>query len=221
MIVKSKKLTDHIFAQLDTPLDTSLVENDRGKNKVDLFIYAEIKMLIRYMRVKELTAQDLANMIMNQDNPKTMDYYFMNLLDVRCQHLQINVNGALTGSVVNHNSRVSCAFDSLRKCRDFVRGQIYFVLDIHENQIFPKSRSFKICGRRQHPVNISNPRAGQQKTVIYNSVYSAHYTEPNVILVPKHMVLYCRNAWERKGEVKPSRAKDKKEDAIGMAVSVI
>jgi hypothetical protein len=147
----------------------------------------------------------------------------MKLLGVQAHNVSVNYCGSLSGTIRSTNNRLTEAFGVLNRIRNYDRGQIYFVLDVHTHQIFPKSRSFRIVSRRLLPVQILNPKAGQKKQVTYGSGYVSTYIEPNEIMVPKHLVLYCRNAWERKGEVKPSRAKNKDDapEAIAEAVSVI
>lgn len=183
----------------------------------------QLSDLKKSMFAKEFTAEDLARFITNESSPKTMDYFFMKLLKVKVEEFRVNWNGELTGNVKSKKARITDAFGVLRRARNFVKGQIYFVLDIHEHQIFPKSRSFRICSRKTMPAPVINPNAGLKKQVTYGGGYVSFYLEPNELLIPKHLVLYCRNAWERKGEVKPSRAKAETEvtavnttnDAIG------
>lgn len=232
MIFKSAKLTQYLLDKFN------LVRNEDtalpyGKDKIDLFLHVDLKTLISDMIQRQLSARQLATMIINEDNPKTMDYFFMKLLKVNIEHAAVSYDGSISGTVKSNRSRITQAFGMLGRVRDFVRGQLYFVLDIHENQIFPKSRLFRISSRKLLPIAIKNPNAGNVKEVIYGSGYTSRYMEPPDILIPKHLMLYCKNTWERKGELKPSRAKNKKEaveatsedvvapDAIAEAVSVI
>ena len=197
-------------------------------DRLNLFINTNVNLLRKLMFAKNLDAQEIARMILNEDNPKTMDYYFMKLLDVRIQDATVGWCGSLNGNLKSFNTRVTSSFNVLGRARpkSYERGQIYFTLDIHEDQIFPKSRTFRICSKRSLPVTVINPRKGQLKQVTYGSGFTASYLETPTIEVPKNIILYCRNAWERKGDIKPSTAKKQKEevveaDAIAEVVSVI
>lgn len=190
---------------------------------LELYIEQLLVQLKKSMFAKDFTAEDLARFITNENNPKTMDYFFMKLLKIKVEDFRVNYTGNVSGTVKSKKARITESFSVLQRASNFVRGQIYFVLDIHEHQIFPKSRSFKICSRRTLPVSIANPNAGQKKQITYGGGYVSTYLEPNELFLPKHLVLYCRNAWERKGEVKPSKAKAEVEvtAATEEAVSVI
>ena len=190
---------------------------------LELYIEQLLVQLKKSMFAKDFTAEDLARFITNENNPKTMDYFFMKLLKIKVEDFRVNYTGNVSGTVKSKKARITESFSVLQRASNFVRGQIYFVLDIHEHQIFPKSRSFKICSRRTLPVSIANPNAGQKKHITYGGGYVSTYLEPNELFLPKHLVLYCRNAWERKGEVKPSKAKAEVEvtAATEEAVSVI
>lgn len=209
-------------------LKQDLASASNPQDKLHLFTNTNVNLLRKLMFVKNLNAQEIARMILNEDNPKTMDYYFMKLLDVRIQDAAIGWCGSLNGHLKSFNTRVTSSFSVLGRVRpkSYERGQIYFTLDIHEDQIFPKSRTFRICSKRSLPVTVINPRKGQLKQVTYGSGFVASYLETPTIEVPKTIILYCRNAWERKGEIQPSTAKKQKEevvetDAIAEAVSVI
>jgi hypothetical protein len=233
MTLKSVKLTKYLFDKYK--LSPCIVSDSTlmGKDKIHFNIYPCVQNIKRSMTSRDLNGKEIATMILNEDNPKTMDYYFMKLLGVQVHNLGVNYCGSLAGNIRSTNNRVTEAFGVLNRIRNYDRGQIYFVLDVHIHQIFPKSRSFRIVSRRLLPVQILNPKAGQKKQVTYGSGYVSTYIEPDEIMVPKHLVLYCRNAWERKGEVKPSRAKNKDQveqateeevdapEAIAEAVSVI
>lgn len=199
------------------PFDPNEIKN------LELYIEQLLVQLKKSMFAKDFTAEDLARFITNENNPKTMDYFFMKLLKIKVEDFRVNYTGNVSGTVKSKKARITESFSVLQRASNFVRGQIYFVLDIHEHQIFPKSRSFKICSRRTLPVSIANPNAGQKKQITYGGGYVSTYLEPNELFLPKHLVLYCRNAWERKGEVKPSKAKAEVEvtAATEEAVSVI
>lgn len=206
----------------------STSQSSNPKPRIELFVSRVVNTLRDLMFARQFTAKEIASMILNQDNPKTMDYYFMKILDVRLDNANINWNGYLTGNLECAKTRIAESFGVLGRVRpkNYEKGQIYFTLDIHEEQIFPKSRSFRICSKRLLPVTIPNPRKGQTKQVTYSSGYVASYLESPTLQIAKHITLYCRNAWERKGEVKPSRSKKNEEnttapDAIAEAVSVI
>jgi hypothetical protein len=174
---------------------------------------------------RNFTQKEIATAILNEDNPKTMDYFYVKLLGVKIQHTRVMPNGRLVGAIQSQNHRTSEAFGLLhRHRRQASRGQLYFALDIHAHQIFPKSRSLRICSRKSLPVAVVNPIAGQTKIVMYGT-YASTQTEPDEILLPKDIVCYCRNAWERKGEIKPSRVSVKDNDeettAIDTPISVI
>lgn len=234
IIIRSNKIAELIFNKFK--FDQSQIEkyklarseSSNPKPRIELSVNIKINSLRALMFARNFTAIEIATMILNQDNPKTMDYYFMNLLGVRLDNASINWNGHLNGHLSCLETRVAESFGVLGRVRpkNYEKGQIYFTLDIHEEQIFPKSRSFRICSKRMLPVNIPNPRKGQTKQVTYSSGYVASYLESPTLQIAKHITLYCRNAWERKGEVKPSRAKKNEEDttapdAIAEAVSVI
>ena len=190
---------------------------------LEFFINHQLSELKKFMFARDFTSEELARFITNENNPKTMDYFFMKLLKVKVEEFRVAYNGSVSGSVRSKKARITESFSVLKRASNFVRGQIYFVLDIHEHQIFPKSRSFKICSRKTMPAAIANPNAGQKKQITYGGGYVSTYLEPNETLLPKHLVLYCKNAWERKGEIKPSRVKAevKVTDATEEAVSVI
>jgi hypothetical protein len=221
MIFKSDTLASYILNKFE------LVKENVSKiyiNSINLFIAQRIEQIKSSMFARNFTAREIATMILNEDNPKTMDYFFMKLLKVKINHAAVSYGGMLNISMVSENNRVASAFSMLGRQQNFERGQIYFTMDMHANQIFPKSRSFRICGRKLLPISVKNPQAGTVKTTMYASGYSNKITEPDEILQPKHIILYCRNAWERKGEVKPSRAKANNEevmDATATAISVI
>lgn len=220
--LKSAKLTDYIMNTRQVDLNAAHIPGMPYKNKICLNVFPQIN-LFKNMFVRAFTAKEIATMILNENNPKTMDYYFMKLLGVNLDNTSISYGGALHGNLKSRNQRITESFGVLGRVRNYERGQIYFVLDIHEAQIFPKSRSFRIASRRLLPIPVINSKAGQKKQITYGSGYVSTHIEPTEILAPKHLVLYCRNAWERKGEVKPSRAKNKDDapDAIAEAVSVI
>jgi hypothetical protein len=174
------------------------------------------------MFTRTFTDEEIAKKILNKDNPKTMDYFFMRLLKVQMNDTNIDHNGVMRGAIRSTNPRITEAFGMLRRLNGLSRGQIHFVLDMHENQIFPKSRSFRICGRRLLPTLIVNPDAGKKKQITYGSGYVSTYTEPNEIMTSKHLLLYCRNSWTRKGDIKPSRVKNNetKEEVVATDVPV-
>jgi hypothetical protein len=211
MTFNSAKLSSYILNKF------GLVKENVSKiyiNNISLYISQGIEQIKSSMFARNFTAREIATMILNEDNPKTMDYFFMKLLKVKINHAAVSYGGVLNITMVSENNRISCAFNVLGRQRNFVRGQVYFTIDMHENQIFPKSRSFRICGRRLLPISVKNSNAGKVKTVKYAHGYTSTIVEPPEILQPKHVILYCRNAWERKGEVKPSRAKGNKEEAV-------
>ena len=231
MTFNSAKLTDYILNKFGLAKDLTFEVN---KYKIHLHITPAFNTLRNLMFARSFTPKEIATMILNEDNPKTMDYYFMKLLKVKVENACVSSSGSLSGNVRSSAQRVTESFGvlgrALRHSNSLERGQIYFVLDIHDNQIFPTSRSFRICSRKLLPISVSNPKAGHKKHVVYSGGYTATYTEPAELMVPKHLILYCRNAWERKGEVKPSRAKGKKaattsevlnNDATEEAVRVI
>jgi len=221
MTFNSARLTSYILNKFEL-LKTQI--SKIYENRVDLYIPQGIKEIKSSMFARNFTAREIATMILNEDNPKTMDYFFMKLLKIKINHAAVGYGGVLNISMVSENNRVASAFSILGRQHNFERGQIYFAMDMHANQIFPKSRSFRICGRKLLPINVKNPQAGTVKTIVYAHGYSNKITEPDEILQPKHIILYCRNAWERKGEVKPSRAKANNEevtDATATAISVI
>jgi hypothetical protein len=222
MTFKSTKLTDYIMNTRQVALNDAHIPAMPDKNKIHLTVFPQIN-LFKNMFVRTFTAKEIATMILNENNPKTMDYYFMKLLGVTLENACLSYGGALHGTLKAKNGRITESFGVLCRVRNYERGQIYFVMDIHEAQIFPKSRSFRITSRRLLPIPVNNPKAGQKKQITYGSGYVSNYIEPTEILVPKHLVLYCRNAWERKGEVKPSRVKNNNDapDATAEAVSVI
>lgn len=220
--LKSAKLTDYIMNTRQVALNDAHIPGMPDKNKICLNVFPQIN-LFKNMFVRTFTAKEIATMILNENNPKTMDYYFMKLLGVNLDNTSISYSGTLHGNLKSKNKRITESFGVLGRVRNYERGQIYFVMDIHEAQIFPKSRSFRITSRRLLPIPVTNPKAGQKKQITYGNGYVCTHIEPTEFLVPKHLVLYCRNAWERKGEVKPSRAKNKDDapDTIAEAVSVI
>jgi hypothetical protein len=208
MTFKSAKLTDYILTKYNLPKKNILRSSEVVINLQGVQGLNSLKNL---MFERNFTAKEIATMILNEDNPKTMDYYFMKLLKVKVSDVNIAHTGALTGSVKSFAYRITESFGvlsrNLNRASLSEKGQIYFVMDIHDNQIFPTSRSFRICSRKLCPIPIVNPNAGQKKQVVYSSGYTTSYLEPPDLTIPKHLILYCRNAWERKGEVKPSRAK--------------
>jgi hypothetical protein len=231
MTFNSAKLTAYLLNKFGLSKELVFEANE---HKINLYITQGINTLKDAMFVRNFTAKEIATMILNGDDPKTMDYYFMKLLKVQVEDAAISPSGALRGAVKSCAFRTTEAFGVLMRntgrAHTLERGQIYFVMDIHENQIFPTSRSFRICSRKLCPISVINPNAGKKKIVTYGSGYTANYLEPPESMLPKHLILYCRNAWERKGEVKPSRAKGKGKgkgeevatpDAIAGAVSVI
>lgn len=157
------------------------------------------------MFARHFTGKEMATMLLNESNPKTMDYFFVKLLGVKLDNARVNYNGSVSGSLRSYNNRITEAVGTLTRVRGVKRGQLYFILDAHDHQIFPKSRSLRICSRKYLPVSVVNPKAGETKKVMYGS-YSHMQTEGPEITIAKSLVLYCRNAWERKGEVLPSRA---------------
>lgn len=217
MIVISSELYGYILNKFGLVNKQNFKENE---NKVILYILSELQEIKKSMFVKNFTSQEIATMILNEDNPKTMDYFFMKLLKVKLHQAGVGHDGTLNVSMRNGDARISSAFSILARQRNFERGQIYFAMDIHSHQIFPKSRSFRICSRKLLPISIKNPNAGKIKKVAYGNGYVAQYSEPEEILQKKHIMLYCRNAWERKGEIKPSRAKDKKEEVVSTSAAV-
>lgn len=184
--------------------------------KVELHIDSTFRKSIELMFVRHFDVKEIATMLLNENNPKTMDYFFLKLLDVRLDNAHIAWSGALSGQLRSANTRITEAFSVLNRVnpKNYAKGQLYFTLDIHEEQIFPKSRSFRICSKRMLPVSVPNPRKGQVKNITYGSGYTASYPETPTIEVAKHITLYCRNSWERKGEVKPSRAKKQEEEVV-------
>lgn len=232
MTFNSAKLTAYLLNKLGLVKEQHFEAN---KDKIHLLISQGINAIKNYMFVRNFTAKEIATMILNENNPKTMDYYFMKLLDVQTQDASVSYAGSLSCTIKSRAYRITESFGVLGRSLgrlDSQRGQIYFVMDIHANQIFPASRSFRICSRKLLPISVINPNAGKKKHVVYGNGYTSTYSEPEEILIPKHLMLYCRNAWERKGVAKPSRAKGKKAaaasevgadtpDAIVEAVSVI
>lgn len=222
MIIRSNKIAELMFSRFkfkEADIEKYKFfrsQSDNPQAKIELHVHNNIHLLRKLMFVRELNAKEIATMILNQNNPKTMDYYFMNLLGARLDDGRISWNGSLNGHLISSKTRITESFGVLGRVRpkNYEKGQIYFTLDIHEDQIFPKSRSFRICSKRLMPVSLPNPRKGQVKQIVYASGYTASYPEPNTIEVSKHITLYCRNAWERKGEIKPSRAKKNEEDAV-------
>jgi hypothetical protein len=234
IIIRSNKIAELILSRFKFD-ETAIAkynlfksQSSNPKAKINLCVHPCTQLLRQLMFAKNLNAKEIATMILNENNPKTMDYYFMHLLGVHIDNAYISWAGDLHGHIRSSKKRITESFGVLGRVnpKNYEKGQIYFTLDIHDNQIFPKSRSFRICSKRLLPVTLPNPRKGQVRHINYSSGYTAAYPEKDIIEAPKHITLYCRNTWERKGEVKPSRAKNNEEyaaapDAITKAVSVI
>jgi hypothetical protein len=184
-------------------------------NNDNLHIYNSLIRTRKCMYNQSVSCTKFAKMLDNRNNPKTMDYMFLELLDVRLQYHRYSVkdddavggieyNGRLQIGVQSNNSILSEAFSQLNSVnkKNKTRGQVYFTMSIFKDQIFPKSRNFRIISRRSQSVTRSNPKAGETKQVKYGSGYVAHYVEPNFFSELKPIILYCRNAWDRKTKIK-------------------
>lgn len=149
-----------------------------------------------------LTKNDMARMISNTDNPKTMDYYAMRLFNVSCNGF-INSSGDLNFAIRSQATRASAALELVNSIEDnSKRGQLFFVLDAFTEHLLPKSRLLRIMRKRALSVMINNPLAGSTREIKYTSGYIAKHVEPDLIHEHKSLVLYCRNAWDRKSELK-------------------
>lgn len=156
----------------------------------------------------QLNKHDMARMIGNTDNPKTMDYYTMRILDVSCNGF-INSAGNLNFSIRSQAARASAALELAESIEgNTKRGQLFFVLDVFADNLLPKSRLLRIIRNRSLPVMINNPLAGSTREIKYTSGYIAKHIEPDLIHEYKRLVLYCRNAWDRRSELKIKKEPD-------------
>lgn len=165
---------------------------------------------------KELTNLDISNLLLNKDNPKSIYYYMYRLLDIENEHVKINWSGALYINIKSSATRVhEAVYMTQRHNAKSKQGSISFILDLFPHQILPKSRLIKIISRKSMPVQVPNPKAGQTKEVKYgyNNQFTTHYPEPDFISADKHFIMYTRNMWDRKTELKINGNNEAEEDA--------
>lgn len=163
------------------------------------------------MRTKSFSAGEVARLILNVNNPKTMDYYFLKFMGVNTDApAHLNWAGGFTVHMTSLNNRLSHCFQlsaNRKRVEKEQRGNIYFILDVTKDQILPKSRTLRIVRRKFEPVQVPNPNRGKTKKITYGNGYVQTYLEQSFIQQNKELLLYCRNSWDRKGEIKQSKPK--------------
>ena len=165
------------------------------------------------MVARQFSVEDIIRMLTNRDNPKTMDYYFMRFLGVDMESVDRGLDWSGKFTFRMSSTPGSVLGESFYLINKWInrntKFKSMFVLHMFEDKKLPKSRLLKIVGERSCPVDICNPKKGQN-TIINSGVgFVWSRAEPDYISHPKVLVAYSRNSWERRTELKIN--KDDKE----------
>jgi hypothetical protein len=164
------------------------------------------------MRAKNFTPEEITRLLTNRNNPQTMDYYFAKFFKLSTEETtnhfpgMVSLNGQFVMRVTSSNMRNSAAFELVRgtsnsrslssmknrQCTGF------FVIELPRTDAVPMTRRLKQVSFRTINVNVVNPDAGQRKTINHSRGYTIMRTEPETKPESKKMILYGRNAWDKK-----------------------
>jgi len=180
------------------------------------------------MTQRNLTLEDLARLITNRDNPKTMDFYFwrfMGLADTDnfINNMQVLSNGEFEVLLKSNAKTLAAAFsltDSVVNFNVYYRGlnntkntankpSLFFVMSMFPEKVFPKCRDIKIMSSRTYYELLVNPRAGETTTISTPSGYSYSRLEPDLREEKKYLVAYSRSKWLRRGKLNINEESEK------------
>jgi hypothetical protein len=159
------------------------------------------------MQSRQYSLTELSSLIQNKDNPKTMDYYFIKILNIfngendngYCyDSLALNHGGVFAVSITSRHPVLSSALCLLKR-GESKNNNLLFVMRLFENHLFPKSKTFRVISRTTCPVDIINPKAGQIEEFKYPSGYIQRSVQHHFLQHPKPLMLYNKNNWQRKG----------------------
>lgn len=129
--------------------------------------------------------QELTRMLQNQNNPKTMDYYFLKFMNVDSSVGYLTISGTFIFNITSQNTALSAAFKLLTSYSQELKtnkNKFCFVLDVFKHHKLPRSRSFKLRGLLTRNVHVN------KKTEI--GVIGKHEE--------KNMLLYFRTNYQKK-----------------------
>jgi hypothetical protein len=158
------------------------------------------------------TIESLSNFLKDSITPDTMEYFYAKLTNLT-HRTQVNRHGVFDSKINCSLGRQEHAFYfGSYRINDINRAQVYFVLDLFENKILPKSRTLRIVSKKSSFTLVPNPKAGQFKVVSYGA-YTQKYPEPEFIQQQKYHYLYARNSWDRKNELVIKKESEEKDGA--------
>ena len=159
---------------------------------------------------EELGLDDLQRILNNRDNPKTMDYYYFKLLNLKMytvchagKIIELREDNTELRTALNCGVHIDRHFRSQSKeTKIFLQSRYAFTMRIFPTHIFPKSHLIKILNTRRADVNAPNPLAGKTTQRFYGPGNTLSYPvlEAPYVKFTKEMVNYVRSA---KGRIKP------------------
>lgn len=150
-------------------------------------------------RIK-LNTNELIEFLKNSIEPDTLEYFYSKITNMD-QESSFNQYNVFSSHVKCNIGREGNAFSlNYNEATKKNNAQVFFVIDLFEHQIFPKSRTLRILSRKVSTVMLPNPRAGQFKIIKYGA-YEHKYPENELINANKYHFLYARNSWDRKNEL--------------------
>lgn len=175
------------------------------------------------MYAREINLGEYTRMLVNRNNPKTMDYFYFRIMRLSTDDAEVAYlnsggefttrlqnrpeylkDGAAYGDISDENSEIgNFNLKVQRSRRDGVGVDVYFLMHLFAHQLLPKSRDFKLLYKAKAKAAIVNPKAGQpfhvrapNGTILYTILESA-ISKPE-----KYWCLYQRNNWERMNAIK-------------------
>jgi len=155
------------------------------------------------MRVRSHTLDDVTRMLVNRNNPKTMDYYFFRIMQIAPSIIGVNYEGVYDLKLASRNAEVSAGMTLCQKRRGGKYKSI-FTIPMFPDHKFPKSRSLKILSTSSNYIALINPKRGTTEEITTAGGFKFYRAQPDYLQQPKNHVCYAHGKWERRGQLKTS-----------------
>lgn len=172
------------------------------------------------MRSRSFNIDEVTRILVNRNDPKTMDYYLVRVMNLKTRYADMYSNGHMNFTIASDDIIMSEAIHQMMRYRHYINGrqsknkeQLFFVLEMFEDRVLPKCRTLRIIGRHRFSTQLPNPIAGQAVPPPPGprSAFFYQRYEPPYIAKSKQLCIYCRNNWDRKGELKINDNNDELE----------
>jgi hypothetical protein len=150
------------------------------------------------------TLDDLTRLLVNRDNPKTMDYYIFRLLNLTYKDLGVDFDGQFKFNMFSSNPYISKSMTMCFRHSDrlSLSYKSLVVLPMFDKHKFPKCRSIKIVSSSVFYVDMINPNRGQTEEIQTYGGFKFLRAQPDYLSFKKYYVCYAHGKWERRGELK-------------------